>query len=292
VLNHGVAGVLVYHLEVVGDLLEVVAAERLRHCSLLLHLVHLFVELLVVVHFELVLDGAQDSREGLFVKLEELALIRLHPNAQRSLLLFNEGQLSKVISRIEAPHEHETTLVAHLVELQAVDVTLFDDEELLALVSLLEHELVLVKINMLQSVDQPQLLELVEGIKELDLVEEACLHLPLLHARVHDHLLEEYSVQCVGHALALGHDGRRSLVIIQESELSETASLVNHLVDSDLLVDEWVGWVSARLINEQIGLSASHNVKVLADVAVLDNDLSGLEGFGLHGRGDLVDFLG
>lgn len=65
---------------------------------------------------------------------------------------------------------------------EALNLALFNDEELYSMVSFLEDEVILVSNDELESVHQLKLLRLVQTVKKLDLVDKAGMFGPLLHA--------------------------------------------------------------------------------------------------------------
>mmetsp|Transcript_21347 Transcript_21347/g.33027 ORF Transcript_21347/g.33027 Transcript_21347/m.33027 type:complete len:93 (-) Transcript_21347:1622-1900(-) len=89
------------------------------------------------------LDRPQNARERLSVEPEQLAALRAHPDAEGSLLVVYQSQLSEVLSRFQLSHVNEARLIAYLVELEALYLAGFYDEEFLAILAFVEDELVL-----------------------------------------------------------------------------------------------------------------------------------------------------
>jgi len=88
-------------------------------------------------------------------------------------------------------------LVLQLMELQTLDLTTLDDIELLALLTLSEHELALLQVDGLQPIYQLKLLESIKLIEQLDLLQEVDFERPLLDIRVDDNLLKDLAIKSI-----------------------------------------------------------------------------------------------
>ena len=110
---------------------------------MVLHKLKFIVEVSIVVLLQVVLDGAEDAGEGVAVKPEEADLVTLHANGEGPLIVVDESELTEVFACAEGAHMHEPGLLAQLVELEAVDLAGLDDEEVVAVLALLEDELAL-----------------------------------------------------------------------------------------------------------------------------------------------------
>lgn len=111
------------------------------------------------------LDGSEDAGECVAVEPQKADLVALDANGERPLIVVDEGELTEVFACAEGAHVHEARLLAQLVELEAVDLAGLDDEEVVAVLALLEDELALQQAERLQPVDELQLLELVQLIE-------------------------------------------------------------------------------------------------------------------------------
>lgn len=118
----------------------------------------------VIVLLEVLLDGAQYTREGFAVESEKDAAVGLHTDAEGSLVVVDEGELAEVRALLEGSDVDVTTLVAFLDDFEAIDFALLDDVKLLALVTLVKDKLILFQGDSLQSIDESELLVLVQLI--------------------------------------------------------------------------------------------------------------------------------
>ena len=208
---------------VVHDDLELVLVKCLRESPLLLlQFIHLQVKLLPVVLLQVVLDRAQNSCEGLSVKFQKLAAIRFYSNAERPLLVIDQGKLSEMLSTLEGSYQYESFSGADLMELQAIDISIFNDIELFSVLSFFEDKFSFVQGNLLETINKFQFLELVQRVEKFDLVQKSCLEASLLNAALDGDCLKYCSVQSVRLAGVDSLNGCRSLVVVQESQLSES----------------------------------------------------------------------
>ena len=108
---------------------------------------------------------------------------------------------------------------------------------------------------------------------------------------MHDHLLEELSVEDVGLAVVDRLNSSRPLIVIEKCKFSETGTSSQMLVKDLMLVDIWIVWIGSFLVNNDLDVSFGQDVVQLASVTELNDRLTGLEGLCFHRSGDLVNFF-
>ena len=92
------------------------------------------------------------------------------------------------------------------MEFEALKLSFFDNVEFFSLIAFLDDEFSGIEVNLLESIYQLELLELVQVVEQLDAFQDAELELSFVHAGLDDDRFEQLPVQSVGLAVLQGCD--------------------------------------------------------------------------------------
>lgn len=188
--------------------------------------------------------------------------------------------------------EHSDDLFASVVELfDACDFSLFYDEEILTFISLFEHVVIVLKVMRLQSIDKLKLLGFLERIKQCYFLQKAGLNNSLVYARLNYDGLEGLAVENVGLALFFCFNGGGSFVVVHQSNFSEACTFGQYFGEKHLRFKLRISWMGVSLIDHNLDTTLRQNEVLVANIAILDDEITLTELPGLHRTSDPLDIF-
>lgn len=173
----------------------------------------------------------------------------------------------------------------------ALNLTLFNDEEVVTLVTLMEHIFIFVHFIDLEAVKQLNFLILLQILEEFDLVEVFKVDVATAD-RVHcDDLLKDISLEYPSVTVCDSSDGGSPLVVVEECDFSEANQFIilrlEHLLDCDMICEIGVVWIGTWLVHSDFNLTVCEGKVLRAHLTVLNDRLPLLKatiehGFGKH----------
>jgi len=160
-----------------------------------------------VVLFQELLDAAQDSIESGSSQAEEPGWLLPCARRQRSSHVFYESDFSEVVTFVESPDKLKGRGAIWLLFLEAaLDLAFLDDIEVVALVILVEDVLTRVHCHHFEPINQSEFVELLQALKELNLVEVLKTNVASADRVLSDNVLEDITREDPGLAISDGRD--------------------------------------------------------------------------------------
>lgn len=196
-----------------------------------------------------------------------------------------------MISRFESSDNDKTFSSFVLMELQAFARSCFYDVEFFTFVTFSDDCFTLEIIDGLETVDQLQLLEFIKAIKKFDLIKESSFLSSSVNAGFDHQSLKNLTVKHISFTDFLCLYGGRSLVVIEESELTEASSLFHGLCQFYLLIEIWVVGRSSIVVEDDFDTTFWKNVVSGTFVTIFDDVLACSVSLWHHGASELQDFF-